>query len=230
MTRIWELPLREFSFFETGSPRDLTPYFFDWLQHSSYDDYWKQWSIHGRFDKIEIPCYHVGGWYDIFLNGTLRNYMGISKQGRTEIARKGQRLLIGPWFHDSESFRQGKAGDYRFAPDGCRNEEDEMLRWFDHTLKSSANGLEREKPVKIFVMGENAWREEDEWPLLRARATRLHLHSGGAANALSGDGHLHEIPPEDESADHFVYDPANPVRTLGGGNCCDHDHLPPGRL
>jgi hypothetical protein len=227
-TRIWELPLTSFSFFETSSPRDLVPYFFDWLRHSSYDDYWKRWSLHGCFDKIEVPCYHVGGWYDIFLNGTLRNYIGLSKHGGTETTRKGQRLLIGPWFHDSESFRQGKAGGYSFAPEGCKNEEDEMLRWFDHILKGVNNGLEREKPVKIFVMGENVWREEDEWPLSRARGRHFHLHSGGAANSLRGDGVLNEMPPQHEAPDRFIYDPANPVLTLGGGNCCDHDHLAPG--
>lgn len=228
MTRIWELPLASFSFFETCSPSELAPYFFDWLRHSSYDDYWKQWSLHGRFGKIEVPCYHVTGWYDIFLNGTLRNYMGISARGATEPARKGQRLLIGPWFHDSESFRQGKAGDFSFGPDGCRNEEDEMFRWFDHNLKGLMTGLEREKPVKIFVMGENVWREEDDWPLTRARATHFYLHSGGSANSLGGDGVLNEMPPKDEPTDRFVYDPANPVLTFGGGNCCDHDHLAPG--
>ncbi len=228
MTRIWELPLSKFSFFEASSPRDLASYFFDWLQHSRYDDYWKQWSIHHRFDKIDIPCYHVGGWYDIFLNGTLRNYVGISEQGGTEASRSGQRLLVGPWFHDSESFRQGKAGGYSFAPEGCRNEEDEMLRWFDHILKGATNGLDREKPVKIFVMGENVWRDEDGWPLERARLTSFYLHSGGSANSLVGNGKLSGTPPEDEPADHYVYDPADPVTTLGGGNCCDHDHLSPG--
>ena len=228
MNRVWELPLSDFSFFETGSVRDLAPYYFDWLQHSSYDDYWKQWSIHGRFGDIAVPCYHVGGWYDIFLNGTLRNYIGLKAHGATASVRQGQRLLIGPWYHDTVSFRDGKAGDVSFAPQGCCNEEDEMLRWFDHTLKGAANGLDREKPVKIFVMGENVWRQEDGWPLPRAINTRFFLHSGGKANSLSGDGALSTAPPEAEPDDRFLYDPADPVRTQGGGNCCDHDHLAPG--
>ena len=135
MNRVWELPLGDFSFFETGSVRDLAPYFLHWLEHPAYDDYWKQWSVDGRFGKIAVPAYHVGGWYDIFLNGTLRNYMGLKAHGATEAARTGQRLMIGPWYHDSVSFREGKAGDVSFAPEGCRNEEDEMLRWFDLTLE-----------------------------------------------------------------------------------------------
>jgi putative CocE/NonD family hydrolase len=94
-------------------------------------------------------------------------------------------------------------------------------------LKNVASGLS-EKPVRIFVMGENVWREEEDWPLARARNTRFHLRSGGRANSLNGDGALTEAAPEAEPVDAFVYDPANPVRTQGGGNCCDHDHLAPG--
>jgi len=227
MNRVWELPLGNFSFFETGSLRDLTPYFFHWLQHPSYDDYWKQWSLNGHFGKIAVPCYHVGGWYDIFLNGTLRNYMGLKAHGGTDAARHGQRLMIGPWYHDSASFREGKAGEVSFAPAGCSNEEDEMLLWFDYTLKGVASGL-AEKPVRIFVMGENVWREEENWPLARARPARFHLHSGGSANSLHGNGSLSGAGPQAESPDKFLYDPADPVRTQGGGNCCDHDHLAPG--
>jgi len=228
MNRVWELPLGDFSFFKTGSARDLAPYFFDWLEHAAYDEYWKQWSIGGRFGKIAVPAWHVGGWYDIFLNGTLRNYMGLRANAASEAARQGQRLMVGPWYHDSASFREGKAGEVNFAPHGCRNEEDEMLRWFDYTLKGIANGLDQEKPVRIFVMGQNVWREEDDWPLARARNTRFHLHSCGRANSLAGDGVLSTTPPGAEPADRFLYDPANPVPTQGGGNCCDHDHLAPG--
>jgi putative CocE/NonD family hydrolase len=227
MNRVWDLPLGNFSLFETGSVRDLAPYFFHWLEHPAYDGYWKQWSLNGRFGKISVPCYHVGGWYDIFLNGTLRNYTGVKAHGGTAAARNGQRLMIGPWYHDSASFREGKSGEVSFAPEGCSNEEDEMLRWFDYTLKGMVSGL-AEKPVRIFVMGENVWREEEDWPLRRARSTRFHLHSGGSANSLHGDGSLSDSAPEAESPDAFVYDPANPVRTQGGGNCCDHDHLAPG--
>src|SRR5262245_33500241 len=221
-------PARRLFFFKTSSARDLAPSFFDWLEQAAYDEYWKQWSIGGRFGKIAVPAWHVGGWYDIFLNGTLRNYMGLRAHAASESARQGQRLMIGPWYHDSASFREGKAGEVNFAPHGCRNEEDEMLRWFDYTLKGIANGLDQEKPVRIFVMGENVWREEDDWPLVRARNTRFHLHSCGRANSLAGDGVLSTTPPGAEPADRFLYDPANPVPTQGGGNCCDHDHLAPG--
>ena len=90
------------------------------------------------------------------------------------------------------------------------------FRWYDYLLKGVENGLSRERPVKIFVMGKNIWREEDSWPLARARETRYYLHSAGKANTLSGDGKLSTTPPAIEAPDKYVYDPADPVPTRGG--------------
>jgi putative CocE/NonD family hydrolase len=83
-------------------------------------------------------------------------------------------------------------------------------------LKGVDNGLSREKPVKIFVMGKNVWREEDSWPLTRAQPTPYYLHSAGKANTLSGDGTLSTTPPASEFPDKYVYDPADAVPTRGG--------------
>jgi putative CocE/NonD family hydrolase len=95
-----------------------------------------------------------------------------------------------------------------------------MFRWYDYLLKGVATGIEREKPVKIFVMGENTWREEDDWPLARARSTPFYLDSSGKANTASGDGTLRISVPSDSPPDNYVYDPADPVPTLGGPLCC----------
>jgi putative CocE/NonD family hydrolase len=85
------------------------------------------------------------------------------------------------------------------------------IRWFDRWLKGIENGLTEEPPVKIFVMGDNIWRDEKEWPLARTRYTRYFLHSNGQANSRSGDDTLSEILPDDEPADNFLYDPKNPA-------------------
>jgi hypothetical protein len=90
------------------------------------------------------------------------------------------------------------------------------LRWYDYLLKGIENDLSREKPVKIFVMGKNTWREEDSWPLARTQPTRYYLHSAGKANTLSGDGTLSTTLPASEAPDKYVYDPADPVPTRGG--------------
>lgn len=228
MNWVWKLPLADFPLFETGGIQELAPYFFDWLQHPAYDEYWKRWSVAERHDRIKVPACHVAGWYDIFVGGSIDNYVGIRARGGTRDASRGQRLVIGPWYHDPANFRSAKTGQVDFGQDARFNEEDLMFRWFDWLLKGVPTGLEGEKPIKIFVMGKNVWREEDEWPLARAEATRYYLHSGGRANTSHGDGTLGTQMPRQEPADKFVYDPADPVLTRGGGNCCDHEHLAPG--
>lgn len=225
MLWVRKLPLADYPYLDLGASETLAPYFVDWLDHPAYDDYWKRWSIEDHHEKILVPAYHVGAWYDIFLGGTLRNYMGTKARGGTEAARRGQRLLMAIGGHAGEG---RKIGDVDFGAAADVNFDDIMLRWYDHLLKGIENGVDKEKPVKIFVMGRNAWREEDDWPLARARTTRFYLHSGGRANSLGGDGTLSAAIPESEAADQFVDDPEDPVPTRGGPLCCDSDHLAPG--
>jgi putative CocE/NonD family hydrolase len=93
------------------------------------------------------------------------------------------------------------------------------LSWYDTLFKGQTSAA-AEKPVKIFVMGRNEWREEEDWPLARAKTTKYYLHSGGAANTSSGDGTLNTAAPGAEKADQFTYDPSDAVPTLGGPLCC----------
>jgi uncharacterized protein len=193
------LPVGSFPFFEASSPPALVPYFRDWLAHPAYDDYWRASSIEEHYDAISVPAYHVGGWYDVFLRGTLRNYLGLRAHAATEAARRGQRLLIGPWNHiDSPGeVPFGEAADRDFAE----------LRWFDYAIKGMPTEFASDKPVQIFVMGKNAWRGEDDWPLERAKSTRYRLHASGV---------LDERDPGNELPDSFRYDPNDPVPTRGG--------------
>jgi len=200
----------------TGT-EDLAPFFLDWLRHPSYDEYWKRWNSEAQAGKFLTPAYHVGGWYDLFTNGTLHNYLSMKSQAGNETARRNQRLLMGPWAHGNLG---RKVGEMDMGPSAEVDETELTLRWYDYLLKGTPNGLEREKPVKIFVMGRNVWREEDDWPLARARSTRYYLHSGGKANSLNGDGTLSEEVPQSEPSDNYIYDPASPVPTRGGGLCC----------
>src|SRR5579864_6560979 len=222
---IWKLPLSAYPFLDMPGATSLAGYFLDWSRHPDFDDYWKPWSIEDHYAQIHVPAYSAGGWYDIFQGGTVRNYVGLKAHAGTEAARRGGRLMIGPWYHGPFN---GKAGEVDFGPTAKGDTDADMLRWYDHLLKGMKNGVEREKPVKIFVMGKNVWREEDDWPLARARSTRYYLHSAGSANTLSGDGALSASAPETEHADRYTYDPANPAPTRDGGLCCDNDHLASG--
>jgi uncharacterized protein len=211
------LPLLSYPVLEGPSAAGIAAYFTDWLAHPNYDDYWKKWSIEDHYADIQVPVFGVGAWYDLFLGGTLRNYIRLKTEAGTDAARRGQRLEVTVGGHAGGG---RKVGAVDFGEKLALDDEDIMLRWYDWLLKGEANGIEKEKPVRIFVMGKNEWREEDEWPLARAKSTRYYLHSGGAANGLSGNGTLSTTAPMEEKSDQYVYDPSDAAPTIGGPLCC----------
>jgi len=231
MKGVLTLPLSDYSLFNlpnlaaSTSIASLAPYFADWLAHPDYDAYWKQLSIEEHYADINVPALHIAAWYDIFQGGSLRNYIGIKAHGGSETARKGQRLLVTIGGHAGGG---QKIGDVDFGTAAAEfNEGDITLRWYDYLFKGIQNDFAG-KPVRIFVMGANQWRDEDDWPLSRARQTKYFLHSDGKANSLQGDGTISIESPHSEAPDHFTYDPGNPVPTIGGPLCCDSQHLAPG--
>ena len=212
------LPMQDFAPLKDG----LADYFYDWLAHPDFDDYWKKLCIEEHHGNIATPALNIGGWYDIFLGGTIRNFLGMGKHGATEDSRRGQKLLIGPWQHGSRGTSMAGSHYFGIAADAMALGLDEIhLRWYDYWLKGVDNGIMDEAPVKIFVMGDDAWRDEQEWPLTRAQDTKYYLHSGGKANSRHGDGSLSVGPPADEPTDVFLYNPADPVPTKGGQLCCN---------
>ena len=227
---MWKLPLTGYPLFELPQASDpdltrsLAPYFLDWLAHPNYDAYWKRVSIEEHFADIQVPILTIAAWYDIFLGGSLRNYTGVKLHGGNDAARQGQRLLVTIGGHAGSG---RKIGDVDFGVAAEFEEDDATLDWYDYLFKKSSNQF-ASKPVRIFVMGANQWRDEEDWPLSRARETKYFLHSAGKANSLSGDGTLTNAAPRSESADHYTYDPANPAPTIGGPLCCDSQHLKPG--
>lgn len=227
------LPLTQYPAFNYASlpagadaTAQLAPYYLDWLAHPNYDAYWKQWSIEEHFSDIRIPALHIGGWYDIFLSGTLRNYMGIKAHGGSDAARNGQRLLVQIGGHAGFGRR---IGDVEFGDEAIKFPSTEVLiDWYDFLFKGIQNEFASDKPVRVFVMGANTYHQESDWPPPEAQPTRYFLHSGGSANSLRGDGGLSVTPPRKETPDKFTYDPANAVPTVGGSLCCDAPHYEPG--
>lgn len=217
-TAFKEIPLKEFPHLQGG----LADYFYDWVAHPDYDDYWKKVCIEENHSSITTPALNIGGWYDIFLGGTIRNFQGMQEKGATEEARKGQKLIIGPWQHNARG--TSLVGNHYFglAADALAIDLDDIhFQWYDHWLKGADNGILDEPPVRIFVMGDNVWREEQEWPLARAKPTEYYFHSEGKANSLNGNGGLSAEAPGEEPSDVFLYNPADPVPTRGGPLCCN---------
>ena len=200
--------------------RQVADYYYDWLAHTTYDDYWKAISPREKFDRVTVPALNQGGWYDGFIRGTIRCYEGMRERGATEAARTQQHLLIGPWLHQPLPDPFAGSGYFGASASGAAIDWHGMqLAWFDRWLRGEDNGVDSDPGVYIFVMGANEWRAEERWPLPDAETMTLFLRSGGGANTLNGDGSLSADPPgASESPDRFTYDPANPVPTHGGAH------------
>lgn len=189
-------------------------YYLNWMQHSTFDDYWKKFSVKEHYQDITAPALNVSGWYDIFVRSTLNNYMGMRKRGGSEDARKNTRVIMGPWTHQDFS---GKLNGFDFGPESSSEAlglTDIKIAWYDHWIKGVPDRYDNGKPVKIFVMGENRWLDAEDWPLPDTGWIPYYFHSSG--NAKQENGTLSSVRPEQEKPDTFIYDPMNPVPTVGG--------------
>jgi putative CocE/NonD family hydrolase len=182
----------------------------DWCRHTVYDDYWKALNTESRLQDVQVPVVQQAAWYDPYAASMLRTWSTLHQR------RNDQKIYVIPWTHHLPD--GSKLGDLDFGPGAFVDLRREDLRWFDYWLKGTDTGIMAEPPVKLFVMGENVWRNEDEWPLARTRLTPYYLHSQGRANSLAGTGSLTPEPPGSEPPDAYEYDPNNPVPTLGGNN------------
>ena len=191
------------------------PFYREVISHDCFDEFWTSYSMKTRYGDCETPAYFQTGWFDNLVHEGFKCYRGWSQQGRTAETRRKSKLLVGPWPHKPLG-QGGKFGDLDFGPAAAKDLTGEHLRWFDQRLRGVDTGIDADPPICLFVMGENVWRFEHEWPLARTEYRRVYLHSDGRANSAFGDGRLSEIAPGDEPADGFDYDPNDPVPTWGG--------------
>src|SRR4029079_4041162 len=177
-------------------------FFAEWLDHPTYDEYWRPCSVSDDYSRIAVPALHIGGWYDVCLRGTLQNFLGLRAEAGSDDARRAQKLLIGPWYHmpwtDLDSLEESKAPS--------RVVDDWQLRWFDHFLKDAATDV-LAHPVTAYVMGDG-WVDLDDWPPPTSERTTWYLHSDGRANTASGDGTLSQTAPLSAPPADYPYDPA----------------------
>ena len=223
---LWHLPLKSIDVLDL---KRFAPGYFEMLAHPSYDAFWETFNIEAKHDRFAVPAFHLTGWYDTLLTGTLRNFAGLRARAANETARRHQRLVVGPWTHARPTLKSTRVGHVDYGPTAGFSAQDAYPKWFEYWLKGEGSATpEGVAPVRIFVMGINKWRDEQEWPLARAKATPFYLHSGGRANSLSGDGVLSTVPPENEPADRFTYDPSSPVPTgaIGGYSRIPSDQRP----
>jgi putative CocE/NonD family hydrolase len=191
------------------------PFLKDLLWHSTDGPYWWATDLSRQLFNISVPMLHIGSWYDIANRDTPLYFTGLQSSALN--SRDQHAMIMGPWAHQLP-FSQpttGGTGDIDFGPEAAISLVDIERRWFDNYLKEEGSGIPC-SAVRIFVMGENRWRDEQQWPLARTVYTPYYLHSGGSANSLDGDGSLSVEEAGDEPADHYRYDPHDPVPTAGG--------------
>jgi putative CocE/NonD family hydrolase len=204
---IWMLPTRDADSVATGHKVGL------WqvaANHPTYDKFWKDVSVREHLKDMRVPVYSVGGWYDNYVESDLDAFSTLSKLNRDV------HIMIGPWPHTFTT----PFANVSFGKDAIVPLRPEQLKWFDRWVK----GKDIPDPphrVRIFVMGIDKWRDEDEWPLARARETKFYINSGGQ---------LGDKPSKPSPPDGFVYDPGKPVPTTGGAVCCDNRIFPWGPL
>jgi len=192
------------------------PYWREEMEHEGLDEWWKKICYQDKFEQIDLPVLHVSGWYDDEQVGTPLNFRGMSTRAASEKARRSQKMIMGPWGHAVNA--STKVGDVDFGPDALIDIRGAYVRFFDRWLKGIDNGLDQEPNVRLFVMGENKWRDEHEWPLARTQWTPFYIHSGGAANSRFGDGVLStEQPGAEEPTDSYIYDPSRPFPFITDG-------------
>jgi len=180
-----------------------------WLNNPHTDP----WKLQEGVKEITVPNLDIIGWYD-HCNGDLLLNRKMMSEAKSEKARQGSRTIIGPWSHAGRGKR--RYGNIDFGPNAVLDSVALEIRWFDYWLKGKQNGIDKTAPLRIFVMGDNQWRDEQHWPLKRATDKIFYLTSNSHANTPSGDGQLIASKPKQCGDDHFIYDPNNPVPLLHG--------------
>ena len=189
--------------------RGIAPYYYDWLSHPPEDSWWQWCELQNKYDRVHAAVLNLSAWYDDNYGpeGATTNFAGLLK------ARQGKKdpqthLLLGPWVHGVDNTGKAKAGDRQFGSAAVINYDEVILGWMDHYLRGMDNGVENQKPVRYFVMGEDRWREADKWPPV-AQKTSYYLKAAEGLGVLTP-----ELPEKKAKAARFVSDPAHPVTNV----------------
>ena len=197
------LPLRDLP-----DLKQVAPFYYEWLSHPPADLWWDWAELRNKYDRVHAAVLNFSGWYDEAYgpDGATTNFNGLLAARRSEKDPRTH-TMIGPWTHGGQD--ESKSGERDFGPAAPIDYDELILRWMDHYLRNIDNGVDREKPVRLFVMGDNAWRDEDSWPLARAKETSYYLNAPESASR-TGTLYASVISPSARTSE-FVSDPAHPL-------------------
>ena len=213
---LWTIPLDSLE-----DLRTVAPFYYEWLHHPPEDPWWNWAELRDKYSRVHAAVLNLSGWYDEDYGpeGATTNYLGLLA------SRKGQRdarthLVIGPWIHGVQETAKTKSGEREFGAAAAINYDQVVLDWMDHYLRRINNGVQVEKPVRLFLMGENRWRDEGTWPPAEAQPTPFYLAGSGLRK--KGGTLLQAAPPEEEFSV-FTSDPAQHVIDPYAGKLGAHD-------
>jgi uncharacterized protein len=197
------LPLRDLP-----DLKQVAPFYYEWLSHPPAETWWDWAELRNKYDRIHAAVLNFSGWYDEAYgpDGATTNFNGLLAARRSEKDPSTQ-TMIGPWTHGGQA--ETKSGERDFGSAAPIDYDELILRWMDHYLRNIDNGVDREKPVRLFVMGYNAWRDEDSWPLARAKETFYYLNAEAATTRI-GTLNSALLAPSARISD-LVSDPAHPL-------------------
>jgi uncharacterized protein len=196
------LPLRDLP-----DLKDVAPFYYEWLAHPSADPWWDWAELRNKYGKVHAAVLNLSGWYDEAYgpDGATTNFNGLLKDRGEKDPRT--RTIIGPWTHGEQE--KTRAGEREFGPGAAIDYDELILRWMDRYVRGIQNGIDREKPVRLFVMGKNVWRDEEAWPLARANTQTYYLRSESNTARFA---RLNQTAPDRAGRyNEFISDPAHPV-------------------
>ena len=197
------LPLRDLP-----DLKQAAPFYYQWLAHPPADPWWDWAELRNKYDRVHCAVLNFSGWYDEAYgpDGATTNFNGLLA-ARKDWPDPATRTIIGPWTHGAQDTQ--KSGERDFGPTAPIDYDELILRWMDHYLRGMENGIEKEAPVRLFVMGTNTWRDERRWPLARAKAMTLYLTDDSASDRIGG---LSAVSGHSKAkVVSLVSDPAHPV-------------------
>ena len=188
--------------------KQAAPFYYQWLAHPPADPWWDWAELRNKYDRVHCAVLNFSGWYDEAYgpDGATTNFNGLLA-ARKDWPDPATRTIIGPWTHGAQDTQ--KSGERDFGPTAPIDYDELILRWMDHYLRGMENGIEKEAPVRLFVMGTNTWRDERRWPLARAKAMTLYLTDDSASDRIGG---LSAVSGHSKAkVVSLVSDPAHPV-------------------
>jgi len=196
------LPLRDLP-----DLKNVTPFYYEWLAHPPADPWWDWAELRNKYGRVHAAVLNLSGWYDEAYgpDGATTNFNGLLKDRGERDPRT--RTIIGPWTHGGQE--KTRAGEREFGHSAAIDYDGLILRWMDRYVRDIQNGVEREKRVRLFVMGKNVWHDEDAWPLPHAAMRTYYLRSESNSARFA---RLNQTAPDRPGRyNEFFSDPAHPV-------------------